>query len=222
MRSDYWDSFSLFELLNRRGIMMILRASQTATAIAITLLLVGCSSGTATLTLHPQGQNVAFAKTFSHAYVGKDADGSYACVLVSDDAPAVAAASGKSITPADAAPLRQIVHIKVLWRPLNGMRDTVASNAAIDWYVMSTTGGDDLLVYQGAGSVILTPDGDHAKVNIRSADLKPALTRGSLKDPIGNANITGAFTAKSNNREMNAVLAGTRERLATVASGSGG
>jgi hypothetical protein len=186
-------------------------------------LLQGCSNGTATLTLHPEGQNVAFAKTFAHAYVGKDADGSYACVLVSDDAPAVTAASNdKSLAPADATPLRQVVHIKVLWRPLNGLRDSVASNAAIDWYVMSTTGGDDLLLYQGAGSVTLTPDGDHAKINIRSADLKPALTRGGLKDPIGNATITGTFTAKANNKEMNQLLAGTRERLATVASGSGG
>jgi len=201
---------------------MILRASQTAAAMVVTLLLVGCSHDTATLTLHPQGQSVAFAKTFSHAYVGKDADGSYACVLVSDDAPAVAAASDKSLSSADAAPLRQVVHIKVLWRPLNGLRDSVASNAAIDWYVMSTAGGDDLLLYQGAGTVTFTPDGDHAKVNIRSADLKPALTRGGLKDPIGNATITGAFTAKSNNKEMKQLLAGTRERLATVASGSGG
>jgi hypothetical protein len=184
---------------------MILRASKSAAAVLFTLCLVGCA-GPAKLTLRPQGQNVAFAKTFSQAYFGKESDGSFACVLVSDEV---------------AAGLQQVVHIKVLWRPLNGLRESAVSNAAIDWYVLSNADDspDDLLLYQGAGFVTLTLDGDEAKVHIRSADLRPAVARGKLKDPIGNATITGAFTASANNKRMRELLSDTRQRVTTVASG---
>ena len=65
-------------------------------------------------------------------------------------------------------PLRQIVHINVLWRPLSGTRDSAVSNATIDWYVLNNTadGNDDLLVYQGSGYVTLKPDDDTTIVSI--------------------------------------------------------
>jgi hypothetical protein len=183
-------------------------------------LLQGCSAKSATLTLHPQGQKVAFAKSFSQAYCGKESDGSYACVLVSDDAPR-SAQSGKAMAPAEAAPLRQVVHIKVLWRPLSGTRESAASNAAIDWYVLGNTaeGSDDLLLYQGSGFVTLKPDGDVTKLNIRSSDIRPAMTRGSLTDPLGNVRVTGKLVARNDTRQLRELINATRQRTATIASG---
>src|SRR5688500_4663662 len=107
--------------------MMILRAWKPLLMSITLATVVGCSSGPATLTLHPAKGDISFAKSFSQAYCGKTPDGSYACVLVSDENSDASKQTG----------LLQVVHIKVLWRPMNGMRDSVASNAVIDWYVLN-------------------------------------------------------------------------------------
>jgi hypothetical protein len=186
----------------------------------VLLLLTGCNHKSATLTLRPQGQNIAFAKTFSQAYCGKESDGSYACVLVADDAPAVARAS-KAISPADAAPLRQVVHIKVLWRPLSGTRESTASNAAIDWYVLgdTTNGSDDLLLYQGSGFVKLDVDETSSKLTIRSSDVRPSMSRGNRKDPLGDVRVSGTIVAVNDTQRLRELINQTRQRTASIASG---
>jgi hypothetical protein len=187
-------------------------------------LAAGCSSTPASLTLRPAGKDTVFAKTFDRAYAGHMADGSDAFVLVSDEAPAVRAAS-KSAGPIKAsstsAPLRQLVFVKLLWRPMNGMRDSAAANASITWYVMNDAadGGDDLLVYQGAGYATVDPGEATTGVTIRSGDLKPSASRGSLKDPIGPAQISGSFVAVNNDARARELLQDARSRTAMVASG---
>ncbi len=48
----------------------------TALAVSIPfMLLAGCSSGPATITLKPDGRNVSFAQSFTQAYCGKTRDG---------------------------------------------------------------------------------------------------------------------------------------------------
>jgi hypothetical protein len=199
----------------------------TAFVVSLPLMmLAGCSSGPATLTLKPDGRNVSFAQTFTQAYCGKTRDGSYNCVLVSDDSPPAAdekahhSAKGP-LEPVSLPPLRQVVNIRVLWRPMNGMRDSVASNATIDWYVLSNTsdGSDDLLLYQGSGYVTLEPDDDTTKITVRSADLRPAIVRGNLTDPIGNATMNGVFVATNDNDRTIQLINAARERTAAIASG---
>lgn len=187
-------------------------------------LLIGCSSTPASLTLRPAGKEMAFAKTFDRAYAGHMADGSDAFVLVSDEAVGVRAAN-KAAEPIKAsstpAPLRQLVFVKLLWRPMNGTRDSVAANAAITWYVLSDTpdGADDVLIYQGAGYATVDPGEATTSVTIRCGDLKPTASRGSLKDPVGPAQISGSFVAVNNDGRARELLQDARSRTATVASG---
>lgn len=182
----------------------------------------GCAAKPASLVLHPAGKNIAYAQNFAQAYAGKTDDGSTAFLLVSDDAGAAAPAAkpGAPLRPSAEQPLRQVVYIKVLWRPLSGTRESAATNAAIDWYVLSNTveGGDDLLLYQGAGYVTVDPGDKATKVNIRSADLKPTLSVGHLADPIGRARLTGSFAAPRDNRRLHELLTATRSRTSTIAS----
>jgi len=189
------------------------------------MLLAGCSSGPATLTLKPEGRNVEFAQNFTQAYCGKTRDGSYNCVLVSADAQPAnnqshQLASGP-LQPVSQTPLRQVVNIRVLWSPLNGVRDSVASNATIDWYVLrdTTEGADDVLLYQGSGYVTLKPDDDTTKITVHSAELRPAMVRGNLTDPIGAAMVNGTFVAINNNERTIQLVNAARERTATIASG---
>src|SRR5207237_841283 len=91
------------------------------------LILAGCGTGPASLTLRPANQKIAYAKTFERAYAGHTDDGSRAYVLVSDAAP-------------KNEPMRQLVYVKLHWQRMSGTRDSVAANACIDWYVMGDAG----------------------------------------------------------------------------------
>jgi hypothetical protein len=185
-------------------------------------LLAGCTSGQAQLTLHPSEGHVAYAQNFTQAYCSKSTDGSYTCVLVSDETPSASAKSftQSTLKPAQQTPLRQVVHINVLWRPLSGTRDSAVSNATIDWYVLSntTTGNDDLLLYQGSGYVTLKPGDDVTKVDIHTGDLRPALVKGTLSDPIGTAMLSGKFLAINDTQKTRDLVNATRQRTATIAA----
>lgn len=200
-------------------IVMLVALGGLSTALA------GCSSGPTTLTLHPEASTGAYAQTFNQAYCGKTKDGSYNCVLVADDSPSadkVSDAPSKGpIEPGQRQPLRQVVHVRVLWRPMNGMRDSMAANATIDWYIMNNTadGGDDLLLYQGSGYVMVSPDDKTTKITIRNAEMKPALVKGHLSDPIGNAKLSGTFVAINDNQQTADLAGAARQRTASIASG---
>ena len=192
--------------------------------IPFTLLVTGCAgSGPATLLLRPETGHVAYAQTFSQAYCGKTQDGSYSCVLVAEERATAAKpqADKAPMTPNNQAPLRQVVQIKILWRPMSGVRESVAANAAIDWYVLNNTadGGSDLLHYQGSGYVTLKGDDDTTKVKIHSAQMRPTAVHGTLSDPIGPATLTGTFVALNNDQRAADLAIAARERTATIASG---
>ena len=72
-------------------------------------------------------------------------------------------------------PLHQVVHVKVLWRPLDGTDPSVGSNASLVWYVLSDTaeGEGDLLEYQGSAYVEVDPKDDVTKVTIHDGTIKP-------------------------------------------------
>lgn len=168
----------------------------------------GCNTAPASLMLRPANQKIAYAKTFERAYAGHTADGSCAYVLVSDAAPKNEC-------------MRQLVYVKLHWRPMSGTRDSVAANACIDWYVMGDAGSDDLLLYQGAASVTIDPGDKATRVTIRSGDLKPSVTRGNLSDPLGSARVSGTFVAINNDARVHELLDSTRARIAAVSTASG-
>jgi hypothetical protein len=185
------------------------------------LLLVGCATGPAVLTLHSNSRDVPFAQMFNEAYASLSEEGMYEFVLVSDGAqPNSASDPRKPIAPAAQAPLRQVVCIKVLWRPVQFGRssDPITANATIDWYVMTSTveGGSDLLHYEGAGYALVNPGDDVTTLDLRTADIKPRTVRG-MTDPIGPAVVTGKFTAINNPLRVSELQSSTRQRAAAVA-----
>ena len=176
---------------------------------AASLLLLGCITGCATdnsadLRLTCVESKKAYSQQFPDAYVSKGADGDTEVVLVSD---AKAADTG--------ADVRQVMHVKVLWRPQKGTKQSHPSytNAALHWYVFNENpaGGSaapDVLEYTGAGFVTLADAAGGTQVTIRNATLKPSATEnGSLSDPVGPARLTGTFVAKRSAKRVNDLLA---------------
>jgi len=129
-------------------------------AFCLLLLLgTGCSSQHSSLTLQPAAdESRVFTQVFPQAYVTRSEDGEFEAVLIDDGIDAVHDPKpGKPLESSPMTPVTQVVHIRVFWRPLPGtLADhPSATNAALDWYVISDGAerGDNLLHYSGAGFV---------------------------------------------------------------------
>src|ERR1700733_5809497 len=94
-----------------------------------------------TLTFQSLDRNKSYEHQFPRAFCTLSDGGEYQAVLVSESSvtsgsgPRIADSTDRPIVPLSSAPMRQIVYIRVLWRPLRGVRpdSPTATNAAIDW-----------------------------------------------------------------------------------------
>jgi hypothetical protein len=208
------------------------------------LLAAGCSHHASEVTFTRQptpGRTVSAGPSlyqrFPGAYITSNRDGEYDIVLVNDTLRAATASQGSNsnkhwyapvswFAPASKSPLRPVteppiqqgLHIHVFWRPMSGamVRESSITNAIVHWYVFSTdaSGGNDMLHYEGAAFVKLTPGGNTADITIGDGQIAPRQVRGQLKDPIGPARITGEVTAVRNDARVKDLLARLQERAA--------
>jgi hypothetical protein len=175
----------------------------------------GCASkNSADLRLTCLESDKAFSQRFSDAYVSKGAEGNTEIMLVNDTEASASGASGARVAREVIQPsgVRQVMHVKVLWRPQRGAKQGHPSytNAGLHWYVFNDNGNgtSDVLEYSGAGFVALSNVSGGTKVTIRNATLKPvAPSRGSLSDPVGPAKLTGTFIAKKSTKRVQDLLA---------------
>jgi hypothetical protein len=178
-------------------------------AIICALLVTGCAlkgDKSPRLQLRSMRTKQVYAQQFDRAYYSSRGTGEYEIVLIDDGGAtgAKSATPGEPLPPAQAAPLRQVVHIRVHWRPLRGTKPDhpSATNAVIDWYVTASAGNasqaNDRLHYQGAAFVELGTTGTVAKVTITKAQMSLVDVVGSLHDPVGRSVLSGSFAATRN------------------------
>jgi hypothetical protein len=163
----------------------------------------GCVASQPELKLTSIERHQTWRQDFSHAYARRDEVGNVDVVLV-DRAAEQALAGHRS-----AAPVHQVMYIRMLWTPARDMK-AVTTNAAIKWYVIGRNQPQDILEYAGTGFVSFQPESDGvARLSIRNALLKPATeanARGSLTDPVGHSRIEGEIMAQSDDRQVSRVL----------------
>src|SRR3954471_19537393 len=96
--------------------------------------MMGCAGNQSSLTLRSDDGSQIFEQTFERAYSSKTSDGSYRFILLNEAAaaPTKKSDSGRPLEPSNQPPLRQVVYVKVLWRPMSGTRDSMIANAAIE------------------------------------------------------------------------------------------
>ena len=179
-----------------------------AASLLLLFCITGCASrSSADLKLTSLEGKATFRQQFTDAYIAKGADGGDTEVVL----------AGRD------GDVRQVMHVKVLWRPSRGTKQSHPSytNAGLHWYVMNHNGSDapDVLEYTGAGFVVLSNSplakggADGTRVTIRNATLKPVETPGAattMKDPVGPAKLTGSFVAKRSPKRVNDLLAEVR------------
>ena len=125
-------------------------------------------------------------------------------IVLADDA-AVAAVTGKPT----ASPVRQILHVHVLWHPDHGLGSGTlsATNATLHWYVFGdpTVRPGDVLEYTGTAFVVTDGDPDSPTITINNATLKCVYQHG-LSDPVGSSHLTGTVTATTDDARVEQLL----------------
>lgn len=190
-------------------------------AVMSLMLLQGCASPS-WLIVQPEQGKTGFEQRFQQAFGGRTDDGTYEFLLIADDAESAAAQNkpGAVLHPVAREPLRQVVYIKVLWRPMPGTQTTAANNAAVTWYVISDAPQDqhDLLEYRGTAFVTVRSKDHSARVHISNGTVALHNRRGNLRDPIAHGHLSGEFTAVSDDARLEQILAATRARSSALAS----
>jgi hypothetical protein len=184
----------------------LFRGAALIAAMALSVLGTGCASEGP----HPQlmltsvGHDRTFAQQFSHAFVSRDPDGTTDLVLVDR------AAEGALIGMNGSAPVRQIMHLRVLWNPKRDQKAEHASgsNATVHWYVMGNTpqSSCDILEYSGTAFVLVNDSEDGTDLTIRNATIKLVACRGDLQDPVGSCTLAGTIHATENRGRVREVL----------------
>jgi hypothetical protein len=194
-------------------------------AFAILSFAGGCSSQHAEVSFKSTTSNRQYSQQFQKAYFTRTASAEYDAVLVDDGVSESRHGSSGPIKPTPAAPLSQILHIRVRWRPLRGSKsDTpTATNAVIDWYILASdpANRDDYLHYRGAGFVKVSENGNEARFDIDSAHLDVAESGGKLQDPLGASSVSGGFFAERNDALVKSTIKSVRSSIPDSATHQG-
>lgn len=191
------------------------RPGPTAFSVLVALaaaLLAGCGTSAPMVTIASRASRQSYRQTFTQAYTARDAAGDYQVVLLHDPIDEVPADdAGIPLSPARVPALRQVLQVRVLWRPSQGSKaDSPAStNAALHWYVLGgpTAGGTNIIHYAGTAFVAVVPNGPGAEVTIRNGSLKVVEHRGELIDPLKSFTLSGKFDALADEARVRQVLA---------------
>jgi len=202
-------------------------------ALLAALVVGGCTSNSAHVTLAGDQGKTVYAQSFAHAYIASPHAGEYDVILMQDSQPkpktnynpvdyvksmmpGAAAKTNKPLEPMSSAELRQIVHIHIFWQADTGTvaRDGVVTNAAINWYMIAHEASDhpEVLQYEGAGVVTLDAGRQSTSVEIRDGTMKKTQLLGGMKDPLGPSHLNGVVKAEHNAQIVRDVLADLKAR----------
>jgi hypothetical protein len=192
---------------------MIHTAFRSLACLIVALLVfvgaAGCAGPQTDLKVTSIASRQTYRQPFTQAYYRRDGLGNVDVVVVDD------AAQQNLSGQRTSAPVRQIMHIRVLWVPSRDMK-AVASNASIKWYVIGDSNPQDVLEYSGSGFVAVNQNGDMTSVSVQNAVLHPSDKHGSLVDPVGHAKIKGTIVARAGEAAVRQLLNDLHTALAAA------
>jgi len=190
--------------------------SGTLVVLSVAMFLAAGCGHDQQLTLRSMQRGQTFSQPFTAAYCSRDGSGDTDVVLVDR------AAEGSLDGHQTAAPVRQVMHIRVLWQPMHDTKadHPSASNATIHWYVMGNTPerSADVLEYAGTAFVVMNGSEDGTELTIRNASVQPVACRGELCDPVGTTAVAGTIHAGKSPRRVRQALSDVRTDIAVANS----
>jgi hypothetical protein len=151
-----------------------------------------------------------FEQTFSQAYIARDSSGDADIVLVQDNMQPRHGNPAQPLTPDATVAPRQLVHIRVFWTPMSGVKadHPANTNASIHWrLVFDNPDQPGMVEYAGSGLVLVDDSHDGANVHIRKAWMKAICQRGDIVDPLGPSILEGYFHAANDPAQIQSLLA---------------
>jgi len=195
----------------------------TVALVALICTGFGCSTRqTPRVTFRSTETGKAYSQHFGHAVYQRSDSGQVQIVMIDQGLDAPRTPRGQALQPATAPPLKQVIAMRVLWRPTRAVQaeDLTSTNAAIDWYVVSEDSFDgnggssaDLLHYQGTGLVRVNEKGDTATVEVTDATLELTARAGNLQDPLGRTSLSASIRADRDDALVASTLQDLRERF---------
>jgi hypothetical protein len=180
-------------------------------ALAVLTLLCGCSGHGGVILFEPLDGGRPVTQNFRQAFITNSDAGSYDIVLLDSaaDRPSEKPRKDKTLDPIPLTPLQQVMHIHLFWRPQLGTeKNPAAVNTSIDWYVLGAD-GQDVLLYEGAGFVVLSG----SSLILRDGQVSPKTRRGEIQDPIGPAHISGSATVTLSDFRVRDTITQLRQQL---------
>jgi hypothetical protein len=208
MRWDCWalrDGGLLVHSGQLRRLIFILPA-----LVIISAFVGGCSSDEGTLHLASTDGHREFSQNFSQAYIARDQAGDADIVLIEDEIQPSHADPTKPLAPDRWQMPRQLVHIRVFWMPMSGVKPDhpANTNASIHWcLVCNDSYSPGVVEYRGSGLVEIDDSSGGATVTIRKAWMKVGRQSGQLVDPLGPSILQGTFHAVGDAAQVKAVIA---------------
>lgn len=164
----------------------------------------GCSSSAQTVQLRRDHSDQIFLARFDRAFYTETPDGQLEVILVSDGHSE--SAINKPLSTASDQSVRQIVHMKVLWKKPRGYRidNPAATNSTLTWYVIA--GPDDRLIYTGSAWTRVNRDQDSVELDVRNATLTIHRIVGQIEDPLKRATFEGTLVARRSETAVRSFL----------------
>jgi hypothetical protein len=178
----------------------------------------GCGTSHPMLSVIPVESQQKYLEKFTQAYVRRNAAGDYEVVLIDDPLDDSAEGdAGQPLSPSPAASLRQVLEIRLLWRPVPGTKadSPAATNASLHWYVLggATAEGTSMIHYAGTAFVAIATNGPGAAVTIHNGLLKFVSKHGDLVDPLKSFAIDGKFDAVDGDERLAEIQADVKTAI---------
>ncbi|MGD0464370.1 MAG: hypothetical protein ABSB74_17950 [Tepidisphaeraceae bacterium] len=170
----------------------------------------GCSTDQGTLRLSSMDGQHEFSQSFTQAYIARNQAGDADVVLVQDEIQPRHPDPTKPLVQDRCRMPRQLVHIRVFWMPMSGVKPDhpANTNASIHWcLVCNDSDAPGVVEYRGSGLVEVDDSSDGATVTIRKAWMKVGRQHGQLVDPLGPSILEGSFHALGDAGQVKSVIA---------------
>jgi hypothetical protein len=189
------------------------------TAVGLMFFAMGCAREAYRPQLTLQSlQGHSFTQQFCQAYMSHDKDGDTDLVLL--DQASEDALTAKKSDVQENPPVRQVMHLRVLWNPKRDQKveHLSGSNATVHWYVMGNTPetAAHIIEYAGTAFVVIDDSEPQLEFTIRNASISPVACRGDLQDPIGTSTLSGTVRARDSHKRVCDAL--TAVRIVVAAS----
>ena len=174
------------------------------------LVAAACSSQVGNLHLVSIDQKHEFSQKFTQAYFARNESGDADIVLVQDNIQPSRQDPTKPQHPDACVMPRELVHIRVFWTPMSGVKadHPANTNASIHWcFICDNTNQAGVVEYSGSGLVQLIDSPSGAQITIRKAWMKIGCQRGAMVDPLGPSILDGTFRAVHDDAQVKLICA---------------